>query len=556
KEKTVLQLPYGRIRFDVTSTKVANDVKIQTPDATLAVKGTHGVIEKLPGQPTRAYGGELNAGIVNVMYVGGVNVDVKKDQSSSGDHPQTAQGADADTFVQTGDEHSQDETSRQSAGWTPSVGGMDNGDGRSVAGRFMSKLFPPLPGPHGQNPIGGSNYVSLDNRFGGTVTLHSMDGSAGTTIGSGLAGFFGTPQGAALVNTSNGPAVVAIDDSAGPGYASGTMALRQWNPSQRRWTIMGTLAPLHVYVPGGEGGGHFIDSAYSLDGLGSLDGTLYASGVNPATGVFAGDTTGNFGIFSLTPPSLRGGAVYAQQVMSFPALAAGGGLTGANSRGTMFVAAQFNLTSGAVPGMVLLEVDPRTNFIANAWSVADGDFTAGSGGSVSTSFQPSGVAFVDGQVVLTGRTNNQTTTVTVRPTDSSNMFPVVTSTAYGPGAASNALGGEGGFNAAASFPITQAGHKVTPIPGVDPIWLATGYSRTAAASPTFRRMMRDTVLALAANSAECLPSGALNTALNNAIADHYNQTNGVNAALNQFYNSLPSNHPCNCNRARAFPGGG
>ena len=53
KETTNLQLPYGRVRFDITSTKVANDVKIQTPDATLAVKGTHGIIEKLPGQAMR-----------------------------------------------------------------------------------------------------------------------------------------------------------------------------------------------------------------------------------------------------------------------------------------------------------------------------------------------------------------------------------------------------------------------------------------------------------------------------------------------------------------------
>ncbi|MBL8758089.1 MAG: FecR domain-containing protein, partial [Phycisphaerae bacterium] len=39
-EKTTVDLPYGRVKFEVSSASVANDVKIQAPDATLAVKGT------------------------------------------------------------------------------------------------------------------------------------------------------------------------------------------------------------------------------------------------------------------------------------------------------------------------------------------------------------------------------------------------------------------------------------------------------------------------------------------------------------------------------------
>lgn len=554
KNTTVLQLPYGRVRFDVTSTKVANDVKIQTPDATLAVKGTHGVIEKIPGQPTRAYGGELNAGIVNIMYVGGINVDVSKSSKSSGDNVQPAANADAASFVQTEDKNSADDTSRESGGWTPSVGGVDGNDMRSAGGRYNKQFFPPHPVTQSDNPITGNAFVGVDRRRGGTVRLYDLSDSPSNTIAAGLSGFFGTPQGAALVETAHGPAVVAIDDSAGTGYSSGTMAMRQWNPGLKRWELLGTLAPLNIVTEDEEGGTHHVESAYVLDGLGNLGGHLYASGVNPALGASPSQTTGHFGLFELTYPSLRGGSFQAQQRMSFPMLSNGGGLTGANSRGTMFVAAQFNLHSGEVPGMVVLEVDPRNNYIANVWSVADGSFSTGvNGGQINSSFRPTGVAFLDGQVVVTGAVGNVTSTYTMLPSDANHPTPRITSTRTGSAAAAaNGLAGEGGFNAAASFPLGAADRKVGPVPGVDPIWIATSYSRSVATSAAFRRMMRDTVLSVASNPAACATSTAINAGLSNAIGDHYNEASGVNAALSQFYSSLPANHPCFCNNPRRF----
>lgn len=555
KGTSVLQLPYGRIRFDVTSTKVANDVKIQTPDATLAVKGTHGVIEKIPGQPTRAYGGELNAGIVNVMYLGGVNVDVKRDGSSSGDHPQTAEGADAGTYVQTGDQRSADETSRQSAGWTSSLGAQHDQDGRTAAGRFLKQFFPPQTIPQGETPFGSHQYAAVDSRQGATIRYFDTNDSPWSAAAAGLRGFFGTPQGAALVNTESGPAIVAIDDYAGPGYASGTMAVRQWNAGLKRWSLLGTLSPLMIWEPGnagyGESEGHFVESAYSLDGLGNLAGGLYASGINPG---LSGGTTGNFGVFSLTYPSLRGGSFQAQQRMSFPMLSSGGGLTGANSRGTMFLTTQFHLSSGAVPGMVLLEIDPRNNYIANAWSVADGDLAAGTGGdTIGSGFVPTGLAFVNGQVVITGTNASEQATYSVRPSESGRGAQRVTTARYGPdAAAANALAGEGGFNGSSSFPLAAPDRKMTAIPGIDPLWLSTSYSRNVASSATFRRMMRDSVLSVASNPADCAVSVALNTGLGNAIADHYNQTSGVNGALSQFFGSLPPGHPCMTNIPQGF----
>jgi len=51
KETTKVAVPYGRVKFDVSSATVANDVQIQSPDATLAVKGTSGGMEVSPGFP-------------------------------------------------------------------------------------------------------------------------------------------------------------------------------------------------------------------------------------------------------------------------------------------------------------------------------------------------------------------------------------------------------------------------------------------------------------------------------------------------------------------------
>ena len=67
-EQTVLDLPYGRINFDVTSARLANDVKIMAPDATLAIRGTTGGMEVRAGFPTRAFGGNLNRGRIDVKY--------------------------------------------------------------------------------------------------------------------------------------------------------------------------------------------------------------------------------------------------------------------------------------------------------------------------------------------------------------------------------------------------------------------------------------------------------------------------------------------------------
>lgn len=547
KETTTLQVPYGRVRFDITSTKVANDVKIQTPDATLAVKGTHGVIEKFPGQPTRAYGGQLNAGIFNVMYTSGIKVDVGKDKASSGDNPQIAAGADAKSHVKSNAASKNADTEDGVAGWTPSDGTMSEGDERVLNGQNSAFL---LPHHGGANPLAGDTYVSIDPNLGTVISINSPNGAT-SVAGTGITGFLGTPQGSALVNTQYGPYLVAIDDNAGPNYASGTLALRFWNPGDRTWAFMGSLAPLSVWVTDSDGRGHFVESGYVLDGMGNLSGSLYASGVNPVASSDPNQSTGNYGIFQLTPPGQQRGAISARQLMSFPMLQSGGGLTGANSRGSMFAAARFNQTDGA-QGLVLLEIDPRNNYIINAWSAIEGDFTTSTsthitptGATLPGGFQASGVSFAGGTVILSGTAGGQPTTLSVRIGNQNRPTATIATArvgAAGGATRSNASAGEGGFNASSPFPLGTPDRQYARIPGVDPLWLGAAYSRSAASSRTFRRMVTDTIFAHTPGAQAYVNSPAFVSAVSNAIADHYNQQDGVNAALTQFYNSFQFNH--------------
>ncbi len=86
---TRLELPYGRVEFKVVSTRVANDVRIKTPDAVLAVKGTTGFINVQFGR-TDAGGGVGNTGRFTVNYDNGREGDVTDQNATDSDNPNTA----------------------------------------------------------------------------------------------------------------------------------------------------------------------------------------------------------------------------------------------------------------------------------------------------------------------------------------------------------------------------------------------------------------------------------------------------------------------------------
>lgn len=102
-EQTVLDLPYGRINFDVTSARLANDVKIMAPDATLAIRGTTGGMEVRAGFPTRAYGGQLNKGRIEVKHRKGVLATLTGNEATDSSNPQPGQNFFHDGFIEIND---------------------------------------------------------------------------------------------------------------------------------------------------------------------------------------------------------------------------------------------------------------------------------------------------------------------------------------------------------------------------------------------------------------------------------------------------------------------
>jgi len=108
KAKSDLGVPYGRVRFDITSASLANDVTITAPDATLAVKGTIGGMAVRPGFPTQAFGGPTNRGQFTVTYQGNRTATVDQQQATNAQTPDPAQVEQQSTFVEVGDSRARD----------------------------------------------------------------------------------------------------------------------------------------------------------------------------------------------------------------------------------------------------------------------------------------------------------------------------------------------------------------------------------------------------------------------------------------------------------------
>jgi len=86
-DRTTLDVEYGRVLFNVTSTEFANDVTIRAPDATLAIKGTEGGLEVTPGQPTRGFGGEFNRGRIELSFKKGGKATINNNADADANTP-------------------------------------------------------------------------------------------------------------------------------------------------------------------------------------------------------------------------------------------------------------------------------------------------------------------------------------------------------------------------------------------------------------------------------------------------------------------------------------
>ena len=407
-EKTSIDMPYGRITFDVTSTQVANDVTITAPDATLAVKGTSGGLQSRPGFGTIAFGGVLNKGLFDIKYESRIVASITGSESSSASSPAPASFERKSQFVDSAAGSSR-ETSETEALQSQGI---------------SSPIINTTPAPRLVNA--DNDNVKPDGTLFGDTFL-DLGTNGGQVLGRDLffnsrrvrtsvSGVQGLVQGATVIVGLQGQRTLLIVDNvvSANGNTPTLRALNLDNPSSSSYTTVGSLPP----TAGGFGG----FTSYTFFGLGSIDNRLFAGGVDNSftSGIYelnVGDLNNIHAIGNFTTNLVAGIDAQLQ-----PAMATAPG------RGTVFVIGTPNGSGSSgtpsVNSWVLYEVNPISGSVVNTRSTDSpgNDFssqpsTQATAGLTFNSVQViSGMAYVNGILVMSGLTSGgQAVTVYYNP---------------------------------------------------------------------------------------------------------------------------------------------
>ncbi|MGQ0627394.1 MAG: hypothetical protein ACT4PL_04745, partial [Phycisphaerales bacterium] len=227
----------------------------------------------------------------------------------------------------------------------------------------------------------------------------------------------------------------------------------------------------------------------------------------------------------------------------------------ASSRGTIFaIGGSFLNFETDFGNAILVEVDPRTNYLANIFSAQDGDFTPNSstqnsdGVDITTLNQVVGMTYVGNTLVMTA-INYSGDRVLVQYSPSATNGPTdprvrrldrvpMGNTFFG--LAANTSG-----NPMASVTLSDPTGPLEPGGFIPPVFAAMAYSAQAANSVAFVGIMKERVVASSADAAGCAMSAELNgTDFRTSIGQFVNQRMGVSQAIRNFRDNLPPGHPC------------
>ncbi|HYE03810.1 MAG TPA: FecR domain-containing protein [Phycisphaerales bacterium] len=562
-ETTRVELPTGRLEFNITSTRAAGDVKIQAPDATLAVKGTIGGIDVAPGFPTRAYGDVANTGTFLVTYPGGVTAVVSQDQATDASSPDPAQHEAELAAVDTGDVASRDPDESAVAARAPGSAdpvalSLDLSPGATsdaaLAGTGGVKLPPglgatPGPGDGGDDP--------------GDVAPEPEPGPTDPPIPSGP-GFFGLDlaQNRVVFQQSTAAAPLTILQPLPP---QGTnvfagLALRT-NPAngRRELLLMDSVFPqdpegpitrtrLRGFDPDNPAGpsadyGFLDHQSLIVTGLAALGTSAFASGIDLLDG-----SAGR--VWELTPGSASLLGVMNLEGAELDALAASPGT------GTVFAAGSFQHFDDPDPESVLLELDPRANYLVSAWRGGARDFevtpdtaNAVPGLELANITDISGLALVDGRVIYAAQVELADENVVQvlieynpRATGGPGDPRLVRIDATPPGVFLTGLAGSAEHVLPRPPPALSL--PVGPVdPRLEPVFGQLAYSQQALGSGMVERLVSHHILENARDPAGCSDSGAL-FLLPGILARHVHQHAGVGQSLHDFHADLPPGHPC------------
>lgn len=526
---TRIVLDQGRALFDVKRTRYANNVEIKTPDMTLSITGTSGGLEFTPGQPTRAFGDVKNNGRIELDYRTGAKqrvVMTRAEQSSAvAQDPafNRALGASVETTAIAARDKDEVRVIKRAEGNSQSVP-LDLGDLNTSGQRIDLTPMLPSTGP-----------ISLAAPSGATLHLDS-------TIGL----LFQTDQ---FLNTSTLRQGIAIN----PAATEGGSAILTEPSTGFRYLVYAesqhindsvknvfSALPLESTFAGTKALGERSGPAAStplVTGLGAIRDQLYASGRQ-------GDGAGRDSIYRVDPSN-----VSLTEVMS-PGVRLEGAIGGVSERGTLFA---FGFDPGAAAGGtvlqrgVLLEMDPRNNYLVGAYSALD----ASLGASVATS-NPSGVDLAGIQSITGLAADQNSVTLSAAVNQGTGRMALLRYDLHGtPSLAQVRLAPDGFTSGLASetTAMPPVPHELrAPSGPIDMVaqnarFAMMAYSPQAFNSGLVERVVRTDILQRAIDPGACGTSGALG-ALHGILVHHVDEQAGIGQSITEFRLRLPEGHPC------------
>ncbi len=560
--RTRAELDVGRVKFDVNSHGFSNDVKIRTPDAVLAVVGTTGGVEFVGGVGTSAYGAATNTGTFVLTYADGSIATVTQQQTTSAATPDPAANAAAASEVDVPESRSREPDEAE-------LVSRSTGEGEVflITTGVTSKPKPDqvepdqkrddvdpddLPGEPDPDEPGNPDEpnepddgeqpepdeavgpILIDDAVpaikqilpGGLVqTVAPVAGTGAPMPGSagGLAVRTNPVTGATqllrlestIVNGQVRTIVrgVDLDDEGAPAGA---------------FTVLFDRRDLEGLLP-------------ELRGLAGLGGDVYA----------VGDDTVDHAVYRVDVDT---GALTKMMV---PGIELQGAAAEASERGTIFIAgveAGIARENATLANAVILEVDPRINYLVDAHSGYNGDFTGSAATANPDRINPAdlgemtGMAFVEG--VLTIATESPGGAVTLQ------FIPDRTGGGGGgPGNAPklarldamhsisiNGLSRDFTSEAMRSVELANPAGRID-LTTLNATFSSMAYSRRAFESGVVERAVRSEILKVARDPSACAASGALET-IHGMLESHIDQTAGIGRTVADFRESIFDGHPC------------
>jgi len=547
--RTSVEMPYGRVLFNVTSTQFANDVQIKAPDATLAVRGTVGGIEFNGGRPTVAFGDASNRGRIEVSYATGAKSVISDSSRSTSSNPDPAMHKLASAFVEGGDAGARDDGEASVLSRTPGwglLGPATLAGGGSVLTDGLRSVSSSIP----------QNWFVQAELASGVLERREIDSGRLRAVGmlplalpiAGLAVVGDVQRGFSVLLLEGGRRGLSPNE---PDQAYNEL----WTLNIGDGTGRGTSAEDQFTLVG-----KFVDAAPGqpvlrapiLTGLAAVNDGLFSISSSP--GFELAQT-------ELVRLDLR--TSHIEPVMNFSSNFASLMLTGAPDRGSMYVVGREGGTDqvgGVFARMAVLEFDARNNYVVDSFSAAAGDFDVRSGTAINPSVNfadlqadsltVEGAAVVRGKLQLAvrafdGQRQSETRLqVGLDPaTNFSDRRPFLSTVTP-----ANTLGVSG----IASAPPRGRGSSPTTLSNpegaidttsINSLFAQMAYSRESLRSGVLQRMVASEIINTSLDPSGCATSSLVGM-IPTAMLQHADQTKGIGRTVASLRGNLGPDHPC------------